>query len=210
MHHLVYVTTNIENGKFYIGKHSTKNLNDNYCGSGVWVKRAKKANSKLFTRIVKSCETEEEAYKQEYEIIVATKECWPDLCMNMADGGVGFSTSYPKQRRGEFAPMYGKKHTDEVKKKLAQVMSCRAGENHHMYGKNHNDDTRKKMSESHLKVGHLRGKKVKCLTTGTVYLSLAEAARSIGKDSSARNNIRKNINGGCSHAYGYTWSFIEE
>jgi len=161
MHHLVYVTTNIENGKFYIGKHSTANLNDNYCGSGVWVLRAKKAKRKLFTRVVKSCQTEEEAYRQEYEIIVNAKECWPDLCMNISDGGVGFSTSYPSVRTGELAPMYGKKHTEEVKKQIAKTMSYRAGENHHMYGKNHDEDTRKKMSESHLKIGHLRGKKVK-------------------------------------------------
>ena len=209
MHHLVYVTTNIENGKFYIGKHSTNNLNDNYCGSGVWVLRAKKAKRKLFTRVVKSCQTEEEAYKQEYEIIVAAKECWPDLCMNMSDGGVGFSISYPLLRTGENAPMYGKKHTEEVKKQIAKSMSYRAGEKHHMYGKNHNEDTRKKMSETHLKIGHLRGKKVKCLTNGVVYGSLSEAARSVAINSKARSNIRLAIKQK-SVAYGHKWSFIEE
>jgi len=209
MHHLVYVTTNIENGKFYIGKHSTANLNDNYCGSGVWVLRAKKAKRKLFTRVVKSCQTEEEAYRQEYEIIVNAKVCWPDLCMNISDGGVGFSTSYPLVRTGELAPMYGKKHTEEVKKQIAKTMSYRAGENHHMYGKNHDEDTRKKMSESHLKIGHLRGKKVKCLTNNVVYGSLAEAARNVAINSKARNNIRVAIKKN-SVAYGHKWSFIEE
>jgi hypothetical protein len=173
------------------------------------VLRAKKAKKKLFTRVVKSCQNEEEAYQQEYEIIVAAKECWPELCMNMSDGGVGFSISYPKQRHGEFAPMYGKKHTEEVKKKLAEVMAYRAGENHHMYGKKHNDDTRKKMSETHLKIGHLRGKKVKCLTNGVIYGSLSEAARDVAINAKARSNIRLAIKQG-SIAYGHKWSFIEE
>ena len=209
MHHLVYVTTNIENGKFYIGKHSTNNLNDNYCGSGVWVLRAKKAKKKLFTRVVKSCQTEEEAYRQEYEIIVAAKECWPNLCMNMADGGVGFSASYPKQRKGEFAPMYGKKHSEKTKLRLAETSSSRRGENHHMYGKKHNEDSLKKMSETHLKIGHLRGKKVKCLTNDVIYGSLSEAARDVAINSKARSNIRLAIKKQ-SVAYGHKWSFIEE
>ena len=129
--------------------------------------------------------------------------------MNISDGGVGFSTSYPSVRTGELAPMYGKKHTEEVKKQIAKTMSYRAGENHHMYGKNHDEDTRKKMSESHLKIGHLRGKKVKCLTNNVVYGSLAEAARNVAINSKARNNIRVAIKKN-SVAYGHKWSFIEE
>ena len=37
MKHLIYKTTS-KSGKFYIGRHSTVNINDGYCGSGKWVK----------------------------------------------------------------------------------------------------------------------------------------------------------------------------
>ena len=39
-YYLVYKTTNLVNGKIYIGKHETDNLNDGYLGSGKLLKRA--------------------------------------------------------------------------------------------------------------------------------------------------------------------------
>lgn len=38
--HYIYKTTNLINGKYYIGKHSTYNLNDNYLGSGKYLRNS--------------------------------------------------------------------------------------------------------------------------------------------------------------------------
>lgn len=38
----LYKTTNLLNGKMYIGKHVTTNIDDGYLGSGTWLRRAVK------------------------------------------------------------------------------------------------------------------------------------------------------------------------
>lgn len=209
MHHTVYVTTNVENGKFYIGKHSTANLDDGYCGSGIWVLRAKKKNRKLLTRTINFCDSSEDAYKKENEIVSIAKELWPEHCMNISDGGYGFTSTYPLVRSGAFAPMFGKKHSDATRKKFSLNYKKNWGDKGPMIGKNHSQETKKKMSESHLKIGYLRGKKVQCIENGIVYASLSDASRAVSKDSNGRNNIRKCIDGKISISYGFTWKFVD-
>jgi len=45
-HHFLYRTTNLINGKFYIGIHSTGNISDGYLGSGTYLKRSIKKYGK--------------------------------------------------------------------------------------------------------------------------------------------------------------------
>lgn len=70
-YHIVYKTTNLINGKWYIGKHTTDNIEDGYLGSGQHLKSAiKKYGKENFTReILVFCDSEEEAYIKEAELV---------------------------------------------------------------------------------------------------------------------------------------------
>lgn len=67
----IYKIINLINGKFYIGAHKTKNINDNYMGSGIGITRAiKKYGIENFDKeILYVLESEEEMYALEKEIV---------------------------------------------------------------------------------------------------------------------------------------------
>jgi hypothetical protein len=82
MHYIIYKTTNIVNGNFYIGAHKTKRIDDDYLGSGVLLKKAiKKYGKRNFI------DTSEEMYNKEKEL---TEQFLQDpLCYNLNIGGKG-------------------------------------------------------------------------------------------------------------------------
>ena len=87
VYYYTYKTTNLINGKFYIGKHQTDDLNDDYMGSGNLLKRAiKKYGQKNFqTEII-------EVYDTEWKMNVAEKILVvPDIetNYNLNQGGNG-------------------------------------------------------------------------------------------------------------------------
>ena len=49
---------------------------------------------------------------------------------------------------GENNPMYGKKHSEETRKKMSEHHADVSGENNPFYGKKHSEETRKKMSDA--------------------------------------------------------------
>lgn len=70
-YHYLYKITNQLNGKFYIGIHSTNNLNDGYFGSGTYINNAIKKHGKenFVKEILEYKETREELSKREEEIV---------------------------------------------------------------------------------------------------------------------------------------------
>lgn len=68
---LIYKITNLLNNKIYIGKHKTYNINDNYMGSGSYLRQAqKKYGIENFKKeILFECSSEEEMNQKEKDIV---------------------------------------------------------------------------------------------------------------------------------------------
>jgi len=88
--HYIYKTVNIVTGRFYVGMHSTFNVNNNYLGSGkrLWysIKKYGKENHKK--EILEFCKDRVELKIREKEI-VNTDMIHDKMCMNLMEGGKG-------------------------------------------------------------------------------------------------------------------------
>lgn len=82
---------------------------------------------------------------------------------NMTPGGEGYA--------GKDHPMYGKKHTEESKRKMSE---SRKGDLNHFYGKTHTEETKRKISESLKGTTHTEETKTK--------MSEARKGKFTGKD----------------------------
>ena len=132
MKHIIYKTTHT-NGKYYIGRHSTDNIDDGYIGSGMWVSQIKD-KSTLSREVIVEAITIDELIVLEEKYIA--EHISNELCMNMSNASTGFAT-------GELNPM---RNPESVKKI--------SGENHWL-SKN---PTRKKEISNRQKDAVLQGK----------------------------------------------------
>src|ERR1035437_5739622 len=89
-HYFIYIISNKINGKRYVGFHSTDNLNDNYFGSGRYLKNAirkyKKENFSI--EILEFCTKDNWEEKERFWIAKMNTK-YP-LGYNFTDGGEGF------------------------------------------------------------------------------------------------------------------------
>ena len=145
MFYTIYKITNKINGKFYIGKHQSLTLLDNYYGSGIAIANAIKLHGKdNFTKeILFTFSNSKEMDTKERELV--TEELVNDpLCYNIGIGGEG-------------GPHFrGKKHTAEAK---AKISANRVGKSSlsaegaasiskSNTGRKASNETRKKLSDS--------------------------------------------------------------
>lgn len=90
IYYTIYKTTNLVNGKIYIGKHITSNPNDSYLGSGRALNRAiiKYGRSNFIKEILFLCENESEMNSKEKEL-VTQNVVENDSNYNLCPGGCG-------------------------------------------------------------------------------------------------------------------------
>lgn len=107
----VYQITNLVNGKTYIGKHETFNINDGYFGSGRALRQAiQKYGKENFCKVVLySFSTRREMNLAERILVVVDR----DTTYNLGPGGEG-------------GPLFkGKTHNEKTRKRLSQLGSGR-------------------------------------------------------------------------------------
>lgn len=120
MFHTVYKTTNLTNGKYYIGVHSTVDANDSYLGSGPVLKQAiAKYGPECFNKeILEYCGTREEALTIEAALV--TEALTLDTqCYNITIGG-----GAPPWYKGSNHPMYGTTRP-EIRKRMQDINPAR-------------------------------------------------------------------------------------
>lgn len=88
--HIVYVTTSQDSGKWYIGVHSTDNIDDGYLGSGKILKNSisKYGKDRHKRRILFDCKSREEALSLE-KTMLTESALNSEKCMNLCEGGLG-------------------------------------------------------------------------------------------------------------------------
>lgn len=116
MKYYIYKTTNLINGKIYIGFHASENIEkDNYLGSGKILKWAvEKHGAQNFKReILFEFDTQDDALEKERELVneeFVKRDDTYNICLGGAGGGLP----------GELNPFFGKTHTAETRKMLSE------------------------------------------------------------------------------------------
>lgn len=131
---IIYKITNLINNKIYIGR--DKNNNTKYFGSGFLIKKAIKKYGKCNFKkeILEFCNNEKELNEKEIYWIKKLKSQNPKIGYNLCDGG----------HDGSNWSMHPNKI--DILKKITDNHADVSGNKNSMYGKKHTEDSKKKMS----------------------------------------------------------------
>lgn len=143
----IYETTNLINGKTYIGQHRSQQFDFYYKGSGKLIQQAiqKYGKDNFRTVLLEWCKTFDELNNREIYYI-ALYRAQNKAEYNISDGGLGVTGLF-----GERNPFYGMGHSEETKRLLSEKKKGIKGKDHPLYGR--------KMTEEHIKKTRRTGTK---------------------------------------------------
>ena len=162
MFYTIYKITNNLNGKYYIGKHQTKDLNDGYMGSGKALRNAiKKHGINNFSKdILHIFETEKEMNDKEKELVVLEESSY-NLCPG-GKGGFGYINENglkiisEKHRNSARIHMLNLHKNHSEKMQAGRILAKEARRKYlgpnAFFGKKHTEETKQKMSNVHKKL----------------------------------------------------------
>ena len=151
-YHILYKTVNLLTGRYYIGMHSTNNLEDGYVGSGrrLWYEMRKYGRENFKFEILEFFNSREELALREKEL-VSLQEVTKEQCMNLKVGGIG---GFPPNAKDAFReklknPEYRKEfarksRSSETLKRLHQEGRIKYDT---FTGKKHKPETIQKMKD---------------------------------------------------------------
>lgn len=124
-YHFIYKTVCNVNNKFYIGMHSTSNLEDGYMGSGKVIRYSLiKYGKQAHTFEILEIKEDRESVRLREKEIVNSELLKDPLCMNIHLGGVGFEEHSQKSKdqiskglKKSYSEIYGEEEAIKQKKK---------------------------------------------------------------------------------------------
>jgi len=168
-YHFIYKTTNLINGKFYIGMHSTSNLKDGYLGSGKKLRYSirKYGNENFRIEYLEFFDNIIDLSNRERELV--NEDLLKDpMCMNLTTGGKGgWSVEQQKQnaiksnKRQQWLREndieWNKKRTTQLKENGSMILTKLWKEGKltapNWTGKTHKEETKQKISKSKKETG---------------------------------------------------------
>jgi hypothetical protein len=158
--HFTYKTTNLINGRYYLGMHSTNRIDDGYLGSGkrLYYELNKYGRDNFKFEILEEFESREELVRAEINLITEQDLKNPN-CLNLKQGGSGgFSKEdWEKGQKVVSALLKERWKDSEYREKMIRVRQEGIRRLHregkvkydNFKGKKHTPETKEKMSQSH-------------------------------------------------------------
>jgi group I intron endonuclease len=160
-YHYIYKTTNLKNGKFYIGMHSTDNLKDSYLGSGTILRRSIRRNGIENFKIeyLEFFDNRIDLANREKKLV--NEELLKDpMCINLVFGGSGGYISpdgYKKGAKRMNEVLWSNPEWVDKKRKLSKEYATnnpkgfavtKVGGGKYWIGKHHSNESKIKIGEA--------------------------------------------------------------